>query len=88
MLTEAEERKALYSAASWITVSKTEIELIPNKNEKIFYKITVPEDITKGEYTAIVAFISDTQAKSLRYNSFHKSFIRNTILNIKLVMNL
>lgn len=70
MLTEAEERKALYSAASWITVSKTEIELIPNKNEKIFYKITVPEDITKGEYTAIIAFISDTQAKSLGTTAF------------------
>jgi hypothetical protein len=70
MLTEAEENKALYSASSWVTVNKTELELVPHKNEKIFYEINVPEDTTKGEYTVIVAFISESDSKSLGTTTF------------------
>ena len=70
MLTETEEQKSLYSAASWISIDRSEILLVPNKNEKIFYEINVPTDVTKGEYNAIVAFISDTQAKSLGTTAF------------------
>lgn len=62
MFTEEEEEKALYSAASWTKVSREKITLIPNKNEKIFYEINVPKNITKGEYTVIVAFISETDS--------------------------
>lgn len=64
MLTDKEEERALYSAASWITVEKTEINLLPNRNEKIYYTITVPEDATEGEYNAILAFISDTNTSA------------------------
>ncbi len=70
MLTETEEERALYSASSWVKVSKQEIELVPNKNEKIFYEINVPDDVTKGEYTVIIAFISDTESKSLGTTAF------------------
>lgn len=70
MLTETEEKRALYSASSWVKVSKQEIELVPNKNEKIFYEINVPDDVTKGEYTVIIAFISDTESKSLGTTAF------------------
>ncbi len=70
MLTEEEEKRTLYSAASWVTTSKEQIELVPNKNEKIFYEIDVPEDITKGEYNVIIAFISDTETKSLGTTAF------------------
>lgn len=60
MLTEEEEERSLYSASSWLTVSRDQINLVPNKNEKIFYDITVPKDATKGEYTVIVALISES----------------------------
>ena len=70
MLTDSEEEKTLYSASSWITVSRSEIDLVPNKNEKIFYEINVPNDATKGEYTAIIAFISDAQIRSLGTAAF------------------
>ena len=59
-LSEEEESKNLYSAASWVTVDKTEIELVPSKNEKIYYDIVVPKDATKGEYNLIIAFLSQS----------------------------
>jgi hypothetical protein len=70
MLTDDEESKSLYSAGSWVTVNKSEIELVPHKNEKIFYEINVPEDATKGEYTVIIAFLSDSEEKSLGTTTF------------------
>lgn len=63
MLTDTEESKALYTATEWTTVSIDNIELIPNKNEKIYYEINVPKDATKGEYTVIIAFISQNEEK-------------------------
>jgi len=59
MLTEQEDEQALYTASSWVTVSRDQINLVPNKNEKIFYDIKVPQDVTKGEYTVIIALISE-----------------------------
>jgi len=63
MLSEEEEQRALYSAAPWTTVSRDSITLIPNKNEKIFYEIDVPENANKGEYTVMVSLISDTDVQ-------------------------
>jgi hypothetical protein len=70
MFTEEEEEKALYSAASWVTASREKINLIPNRNEKIFYEIDVPEDVTKGEYTVIIAFISEIEEEILGTAAF------------------
>ncbi|HOV29483.1 MAG TPA: hypothetical protein PLD77_00120 [Candidatus Dojkabacteria bacterium] len=64
LLSDEEEQKALYSAASWITVNRDTIELVPNKNEKILYEINVPQNATKGEYHAMISLISENYAKS------------------------
>jgi hypothetical protein len=58
ILTEEEDSKALYSASSWITLEKEEIELVPNKNIKVKYTIKVPQDATEGEYNAEVYLLS------------------------------
>jgi len=63
MLTDTEESKSLYTATNWTKASIEKIELIPNKNEKIYYEINVPKDATKGEYTVIIAFISESEEK-------------------------
>lgn len=63
MLTDTEESKSLYTATNWTKASIEKIELIPNKNEKIYYEINVPKDATKGEYTVIIAFISENEEK-------------------------
>lgn len=65
MLSEEAEKKALYSAASWVTVSRDSVTLIPNKNEKIYYSIKVPIDATKGEYNVIIAFMSESETQEL-----------------------
>ena len=65
MLTESEEDRTLYSASSWVTVSKEEIDLVPNRNEKIFYSIDVPMDATKGEYYVIIAFLSEGEFEGI-----------------------
>lgn len=70
MFTEEEEKRALYSAASWVTASKDSINLIPNRNEKIFYEIDVPENVTDGEYTVIIALISETEEDLLGTAAF------------------
>lgn len=65
MLTEEQEARATYSAASWVTVSRERIELVPNKNEKIFYEINVPSDVTKGEYNFIITLLSETEVERM-----------------------
>ncbi len=64
ILSDEEELQSLYSASSWITLSKDSIDLIPNKNEKILYEINVPNNITKGEYHAIISLISENALHS------------------------
>ncbi len=59
MLTPEDDLKSLYSASSWITLEKENILLEPNKNQKIYYEIKVPKEVTKGEYNAIIAFSSE-----------------------------
>ena len=59
-LTEEEESKNLYSAATWVTVDKTEVKIKKKKNEKIYYDIVVPENTTKGEYNIIISFLSQS----------------------------
>lgn len=63
ILTEAEEAKSLYTATSWLKLDIDSIELIPNKNEKIYYEINVPTNVTKGEYTVIISFSSENEAE-------------------------
>jgi hypothetical protein len=82
MFTEEEEQRALYSAASWVTVDRERINLIPNRNEKIFYEINVPENVTKGEYTVIIAFISE-KAESLAGTAALTSLSSGTPILIK-----
>jgi hypothetical protein len=82
MFTEEEEKRALYSAASWVTVDREQINLIPNRNEKIFYEINVPKNITKGEYTVIIAFISETE-ENLRGTAAFTSLSSGTPILIK-----
>ncbi len=70
MLSEKEEKTSLYSASSWITINKNTLELVPNKNEKIYYEINVPTNITEGEYNVIIAFISENQTNTLGTTTF------------------
>lgn len=63
MLSEEEEVINAYSASKWITLSQNEITLTPNKNEKIYYKISIPQGVAKGEYNAIISLISRTTNK-------------------------
>lgn len=63
MLTDTEEANSLYTATAWTKASISNINLVPNKNEKIYYEINVPKDATKGEYTVIIAFISENGEK-------------------------
>ncbi len=63
ILTESEEAKSLYTATSWTKLDIDSIELIPNKNEKIYYEINVPQNVTKGEYTVIISFVSQNETE-------------------------
>ena len=83
MFTEEEEQRALYSAAPWVTVSKQKVDLIPNRNEKIFYEINVPEDATKGEYTVIIAFISEDIQQQLNTTAAFTSLSSGTPILVK-----
>lgn len=58
-LSQEEDAENIYSASQWITLNTTEISVVPNKNEKIYYTITVPKDIAKGEYYAMINFLSN-----------------------------
>ena len=69
ILTKEEDSKALYSASSWITLEKEAIELIPNKNIKVKYTITVPDDATEGEYTAEIFLLSEKEESKGTYAS-------------------
>lgn len=58
ILTDEEDSKSLYSASSWVSLEKDEVELVPNKNIKIKYTIKVPLDATEGEYNAEIYLLS------------------------------
>lgn len=58
ILTPEEDSKALYSASKWVTVSEEVLVLEPNRNSKLQYTITVPNDVTDGEYNAEIFLIS------------------------------
>jgi hypothetical protein len=60
LLTEEEDTRSLYTATSWLKASVSELTLVPNKNEKIYYEINVPANATKGEYTVMISFTSKT----------------------------
>ena len=83
-LSEQEEAKNLYSAASWITVDRKEIELVPNRNEKIYYDIVVPKDATKGEYNVIIAFKSQTEDQTIAGTGTVSTLASGTPILIKI----
>ena len=83
MYTEEEEKRALYSAAPWVTVNRQKVDLIPNRNEKIFYEINVPEDATKGEYTVIIAFVSEDVEQQLAGTAAFTSLSSGTPILVK-----
>lgn len=74
VMTEEEDKNALYSASSWFTLSASEIELVPNKNIKIQYTINVPADAAEGEYTAEIFLLSSSD------NSNEEGTFTNTVL--------
>ena len=63
LLTPEEESRSLYTATKWLTTSISDLTLVPNKNEKIYYEINVPTDATKGEYTVMISFISKNETQ-------------------------
>ena len=62
-LSEEDDALNPYSASDWITVEKESLELIPNRNVTVTYTITVPEDITMGEYNVEIYFSSKKAEK-------------------------
>ncbi|KFN39384.1 hypothetical protein KN63_02450 [Smithella sp. F21] len=60
ILTPEDDAKSPYSASKWVSVEKEIITLEPNKNTKLQYTITVPQDVTNGEYNVEIFLISET----------------------------
>ena len=60
ILTPEDDAKAPYSASKWVTVEKDTLTLEPNKNVKLKYTITVPKDVTNGEYNVEIFLISES----------------------------
>ncbi len=63
ILTPEDDAKAPYSASKWVTVENDTISLVPNKNSKLKYSITVPQDVTEGEYYVEIFLISENDAQ-------------------------
>lgn len=59
ILTQEDDEKAPYSASQWVDISKDILELEPNKNVKLKYSVTVPQDATNGEFYAEIFLISE-----------------------------
>lgn len=70
VLTEEEDKESLYSASSWISVETTELELQPNKNTKLEYTVTVPNDATDGEYNAQIFLVSQNEVDGTGAKTF------------------
>jgi hypothetical protein len=62
-LSKEEDAKNPYSASSWITVNETSLDLIPNRNVTVDYIITVPQEVTPGEYSAEIYFSSEEETQ-------------------------
>lgn len=70
-LSEEEDANNPYSASDWIIVEETQLELIPNRNVTVDYTISVPDDVTLGEYNAEIYFVSEDpqqQQETATYN--------------------
>lgn len=70
ILTPEDDAKALYSASKWFTTEKDTLYLEPNKNIKLKYSITVPQDATKGEFNAEIFLISQTEFEQIGTGAF------------------
>lgn len=62
-LSKEEDSKNPYSASNWVNIEQTELELVPNRNITVGYTITVPEEITLGEYSVEIYFTSEEAEK-------------------------
>jgi len=60
ILTPEDDAKALYSASKWFATEKDQLLLEPNKNIKLKYTVTVPQEATKGEFNAEIFLISQS----------------------------
>jgi len=63
ILTPEDDATAPYSASKWFTLERDSVYLEPNKNVKLEYTITVPEDATKGEFNAEIFLISESDTE-------------------------
>jgi len=70
ILTPEDDAKTLYSASKWFTTEKDTLYLEPNKNIKLKYSITVPQDATKGEFNAEIFLISQTEFEQIGTGAF------------------
>lgn len=59
ILTPEDDAIAPYSASKWVTVEKDTLVLEPNKNTKLGYTISVPNDATNGEFNVEIFLISE-----------------------------
>ncbi len=60
ILTPEDDAIAPYSASKWVTVEKETLTLEPNKNTKLKYTISVPNDATNGEFNVEIFLISES----------------------------
>lgn len=63
ILTPEEDALAPYSASKWVSVEEEMLTLEPNKNIKLKYTITVPDDVTNGEYNVEIFLISENSTQ-------------------------
>ncbi len=70
ILTPEDDAIAPYSASKWVTVQKDTLVLEPNKNTKLGYSITVPNDTTNGEFNFEIFLISETDAQQMGTATF------------------
>ncbi len=70
ILTPEDDVLSTYSASKWVTVQKDTLVLEPNKNTKLGYTITVPDDATKGEFNVEIFLISQSDAQQMTTATF------------------
>lgn len=70
ILTPQDDAIAPYSASKWVTVQKDTLELEPNRNTKLGYSITVPDDATNGEFNFEIFLISQSDAQQMGTATF------------------
>lgn len=70
ILTPEDDAIAPYSASKWVKVQKDTLVLEPNKNTKLGYSVTVPNDATNGEFNFEIFLISESDAQQMGTATF------------------